>query len=61
MNVKALLHNKLIEQPIPAQPEAHANERLRYAAAVAAFTIAQLTHGARGDDASDYPAGFVQL
>jgi len=33
MNVKALLHNKLIEQPIAAQPEAHASERPRYAAA----------------------------
>jgi Ca-activated chloride channel family protein len=67
--------SKLIEQQIAAQPEAQASERLRYAAAVGAFAdalrggkyldgyrqIAQLANGARGDDASGYRAGFVQL
>jgi Ca-activated chloride channel family protein len=69
--------SKLIERPITAQAEAHPGERLRYAAAVAAFAdalrggkylegfgytqIAQLAHGARGDDAGGYRAGFVQL
>jgi Ca-activated chloride channel family protein len=69
--------SKLIEQPIAAQPEARASERLRYAAAVSAFAdalrggkyldgygyaqIAQLANGARGHDASGYRAGFVQL
>jgi Ca-activated chloride channel family protein len=69
--------SKLIEQPIAAKPEAQASERLRYAAAVGAFAdalrggkyldgygyaqIAQLANGARGDDASGYRAGFVQL
>jgi Ca-activated chloride channel family protein len=69
--------SKLIEQPITAHSEASASERLRYTAAVAAFAdalrggkyldgygyaqIAQLANGARGDDASGYRAGFVQL
>lgn len=69
--------SQLIERPIAAQTEAHASERLRYAAAVAAFAdalrggkyldgygytqIAQLASGARGDDADGYRAGFVQL
>ncbi len=69
--------SKLIERPITAQAEARPSERLRYAAAVAAFAdalrggkylegfgypqIAQLANGARGDDADGYRAGFVQL
>ena len=69
--------SQLIERPIAAQPEAQASERLRYAAAVAAFAdalrggkyldgygyaqIAQLASGARGGDADGYRAGFVQL
>jgi len=69
--------SKLIERPIVAQAEAQASERLRYAAAVAAFAdalrggkyldgygytqIAQLASGARGSDADGYRAGFVQL
>jgi Ca-activated chloride channel homolog len=69
--------SKLIERPIVAQAEAQASERLRYAAAVAAFAdalrggkyldgygyaqIAQLASGARGGDADGYRAGFVQL
>jgi Ca-activated chloride channel homolog len=69
--------SKLVERPIAAQAEAQASERLRYAAAVAAFAdalrggkyldgygyvqIAQLAGGARGDDADGYRAGFVQL
>ncbi|MET4570393.1 vWA domain-containing protein [Rhodanobacter soli] len=69
--------SKLIERPIAAQAEARASERLRYAAAVAAFAdalrggkyldgygyaqIAQLASGARGGDADGYRAGFVQL
>jgi Ca-activated chloride channel family protein len=69
--------SRLIETPIPAQPEAVAGSRLRYAAAVAAFAdalrggqyldgfdyaqIARLAEGARGDDANGYRAGFVQL
>jgi Ca-activated chloride channel homolog len=69
--------SKLIERPIATQAEARASERLRYAAAVAAFAdalrggkyldgygyvqIAQLAGGARGDDADGYRAGFVQL
>jgi Ca-activated chloride channel family protein len=69
--------SKLIEQPIAAQPEAQAGERLRYAAAVAAFAdalrggkyldgydytqIAKLAGSSRGDDANGYRAGFVQL
>ncbi|TPG05893.1 VWA domain-containing protein [Rhodanobacter glycinis] len=69
--------SKLIEQPITSQAGAQPSERLRYAAAVAAFAdalrggkyldgygyaqIAQLANGARGDDASGYRAGFVQL
>jgi Ca-activated chloride channel family protein len=69
--------SKLIEQPIAAQPEAQASERLNYAAAVAAFAdalrgghyldgysyaqIANLAAGARGSDADGYRAGFVQL
>ena len=70
-------NSKLIERPIAANPEATASERLRYAAAVAAFAdalrggkyldgygykqIAALANGARGNDASGYRAGFVQL
>jgi Ca-activated chloride channel family protein len=69
--------SKLIEQPIAAHAEAQASERLRYAAAVAAFAdalrggkyldgygytqIAKLANDARGDDADGYRAGFVQL
>ena len=69
--------SKLIEQPIAAQTEARPSERLRYAAAVAAFAdalrggqylegygytqIATLANDARGDDANGYRAGFVQL
>jgi Ca-activated chloride channel family protein len=69
--------SRLIEQPIAAQPEAQASERLRYAAAVAAFAdalhggkyldgygyaqIARLANDARGDDPNGYRAGFVQL
>jgi Ca-activated chloride channel homolog len=69
--------SKLIERPIAVQAEARASERLRYAAAVAAFAdalrggkyldrygytqIAQLASGARGSDADGYRAGFVQL
>lgn len=69
--------SRLIEQPIAAQAEAEASERLRWAAAVAAFAdalrggkyldgygyrqIAQLANGARGQDADGYRAGFVQL
>ena len=69
--------SKLIERPISAQAEAQASERLRYAAAVAAFAdalrggkyldgygyaqIAKLANDARGDDADGYRAGFVQL
>ncbi|MEO6800566.1 MAG: VWA domain-containing protein [Rhodanobacter sp.] len=67
----------LIERPIAAQTETRSSERLRYAAAVAAFAdalrggkyldgfgyerIAQLANGARGNDARGYRAGFVQL
>lgn len=70
-------HSRLIEHPVAAQPERHASERLRYAAAVAAFAdalrggryldgygyrqIAALARGARGDDPDGYRAGFVQL
>ena len=69
--------SQLIERPIAAQVETQASERLRYAAAVAAFAdalrggkyldgygyaqIAQLASGARGGDADGYRAGFVQL
>ena len=69
--------SKLIERPIAAQTEGAASERLRYAAAVAAFAdalrggryldgygypqIAQLARNARGDDARGDRAGFVQL
>lgn len=69
--------SRLIERPIAAQAEARASERLRFAAAVAAFAdalrggkyldgysyaqIAALAQQARGEDASGYRAGFVQL
>ena len=69
--------SRLIERPIAARAEAHPSERLRFAAAVAAFAdalrggkyldgygyrqIAQLANGARGQDADGYRAGFVQL
>ncbi|WP_158884423.1 VWA domain-containing protein [Rhodanobacter sp. L36] len=69
--------SRLIEQPIAAQPEAQPGERLRYAAAVAAFAdalqggkyldgygyaqIARLANDARGSDPNGYRAGFVQL
>lgn len=69
--------SELIEQPIAAQAEGRPSERLRYAAAVAAFAdalrggkyldgygyqqIAALANGARGDDANGYRAGFVHL
>ncbi len=69
--------SRLIETPIAAQPTTRTSERLRYAAAVAAFAdalrgghyldgynltqIARLAAGARGDDANGYRAGFVQL
>ncbi|OZB59064.1 MAG: hypothetical protein B7X39_13300 [Lysobacterales bacterium 14-68-21] len=67
----------LVERPIAAQPEREASQRLRFAAAVAAFAdrlrggryvdgydyahIAALARGARGDDPDGYRAGFVQL
>ncbi len=70
-------NSKLIEHPVAAQAEAQAGERLRYAAAVAAFAdalrggnyldgydyaqIATLAGGARGDDDDGYRSGFVQL
>jgi Ca-activated chloride channel homolog len=70
-------HSRLIEQPIAVQPQSRPSERLRYAAAVAAFAdalrggryldgydyaqIAALARGARGDDPDGYRAGFVQL
>jgi Ca-activated chloride channel family protein len=69
--------SRLIERPIAARAEARASERLRFAAAVAAFAdalrggkyldgfgyarIAALAQQARGNDASGYRAGFVQL
>ncbi len=69
--------SRLVEQPVAAQVETQPSERLRYAAAVAAFAdalrggkyldgygyarIASLANGARGDDANGYRAGFVQL
>lgn len=69
--------SRLVERPIAAQAEARASERLRFAAAVAAFAdalrggkyldgysyaqIAALAQQARGSDASGYRAGFVQL
>ena len=69
--------SKLIERPVAAQAVAQASERLRYAAAVAAFAdtlrggkyldgydyaqIAKLAGSSRGDDADGYRAGFVQL
>lgn len=69
--------SKLIEQPISARAEAKSGERLRYAAAVAAFAdalrggkyldgygyaqIARLANSARGGDTDGYRAGFVQL
>ncbi|CAM5273273.1 vWA domain-containing protein [Rhodanobacter lindaniclasticus] len=69
--------SRLIEQPIAAQAAPRASERLRWAAAVAAFAdalrggkyldgydyaqIAQLANGARGEDANGYRAAFVQL
>lgn len=69
--------SKLIERPIAAQAESRPSERLRYAAAVAAFAdalrggkyldgfdyqqIARLADGARGNDVNGYRAGFVQL
>ncbi len=69
--------SRLIERPIAAHAEARASERLRFAAAVAAFAdalrggkyldgfgyaqIAALAQQARGNDASGYRAGFVQL
>jgi len=69
--------SRLIEQPIAAQAETQPSERLRYAAAVAAFAdalrggkyldgfgyerIARLANGARGNDVDGHRAGFVQL
>jgi len=70
-------HSRLIERPVAAQPSARASERLRFAAAVAAFAdqlrggkgtddfgyrrIAALADAARGRDPHGYRAGFVQL
>jgi Ca-activated chloride channel family protein len=70
-------HSRLIERPIAAQASARASERLRFAAAVAAFAdqlrggkgtgdfdyrrIAALAEQARGSDPHGYRAGFVQL
>ncbi|WP_424683422.1 vWA domain-containing protein [Frateuria sp. YIM B11624] len=70
-------HSRLIERPIAAQASARASERLRFAAAVAAFAdqlrggkgtgdfgyrrIAALAGQARGNDPQGYRAGFVQL
>ncbi|MBP1475701.1 VWA domain-containing protein [Frateuria sp. MAH-13] len=70
-------HSRLIERPIAAQTSARASERLRFAAAVAAFAdqlrggkgtgdfgyrrIAALANAARGRDPDGYRAGFVQL
>jgi len=69
--------SRLIARPIAAHAESQASERLRFAAAVAAFAdalrggkyldgfgypqIATLAQQARGDDPSGYRAGFVQL
>lgn len=69
--------SRLIERPIAARPAPQASERLRYAAAVAAFAdalrggkyldgysyqrIAKLADDARGADLDGYRAGFVQL
>lgn len=69
--------SQLVEQPITTQSEARPSERLRYAAAVAAFAdalrggkyldgygytqIATLANNARGNDIDGYRAGFVQL
>ncbi|KRE99548.1 hypothetical protein ASG87_14235 [Frateuria sp. Soil773] len=69
--------SRLIERPVAARPAAQASERLRFAAAVAAFAdalrggtyldgydyahIAALADGARGADPDGYRAGFVQL
>ncbi|HEY8587401.1 MAG TPA: VWA domain-containing protein [Rhodanobacter sp.] len=70
-------HSQLLERPIAAQAETESSDRLRYAAAVAAFAdalrggtyldgyglaqIATLANGARDHDPSGYRAGFVQL
>lgn len=70
-------HSKLIEQPVSATADAHVSERLRFAAAVAAFAgklrggkyldgygyadIARLADDARDRDADGRRAGFVQL
>jgi Ca-activated chloride channel family protein len=69
--------SRLIERPIAAQASTRASERLRFAAAVAAFAdqlrggkgtgdfdyrrIAGLAEQARGSDPQGYRAGFVQL
>ncbi len=69
--------SRLIEQSIAATPEAHASQRLDFAAAVGAFAgalrggkyldsfdysqIARLANHARGTDPDGYRAGFVQL
>jgi len=69
--------SKLIEQNIATQAETQPSERLRYAAAVAAFAdalrggkyldgygytqIAELAQHARGSDDDGYRAGFIQL
>lgn len=69
--------SRLIERPIAAQASAHASDRLRFAAAVAAFAdqlrggkgtgdfgyrrIGALARQARGSDPDGYRAGFVQL
>lgn len=71
------LQGRLIEQTITTHAKAQPSERLRYAAAVAAFAdalrggkyldgfgyarIATLANSARGDDADGYRAGFAQL
>ena len=69
--------SRLIEQTVSTQAEVQPSERVRFAAAVAAFAdvlrggkyldgydyaqIATLANNARGDDADGYRAGFVQL
>ena len=69
--------SKLIEEPLPAQVAAAPSERLRFAAAVAAFAenlrggkyvdgfgydkVATLARGATGKDAGGYRAGMARL
>lgn len=69
--------SKLIERPLGAEPATQESERLRFAAAVAAFAenlrggkyvdgfgydkVASLARGAIGKDDGGYRAGFVRL